>query len=476
LSEVQSVEQEVIGRLFERRDFTYLYEYCPIPTLLHVLKAFRCEHFTSDNHYAMFKLYVKPRLQRIGKAFAARTWSERYKYLYIDVAELYFSKNYLLTIFKRYRYMLDLNHTDYGSYKLKLTEDGDRRDAYLIGFNSDGKLFVNKSHVWAVDLRDKRVKSYDHRDDYLLVIAEVDDSLIHEFLGYGIDGGDSEKIAVSGDGTYRVQGEVLMHARGVEAKSIGDIIGVDYPVGIVHDAIVDYLNRFVANELMIELTNIGFSVDYARRMRSGGASIHHAVVIPNVLTDGRDSNAAIEAVVSRLKDRMKGYEVEYDRLRRIMRIKNGFINAEISIGTAEIGEESKYRSIVFEPHVDTVTSKAYQIVFHELKEVLNRAQRQNYTVVLGNHVITVKNAISFNVEFTPSEKPVLPIISDWAVRFNLGFYYVDNISSVEIQHSEHGKVNIEFNGRFLIEFKTTNVDNNHRYEMNRAVLFALTNL
>jgi hypothetical protein len=425
----------------------------------------------------MFKKFVKPKLKTIGKAFTTRTHSRYYRYLYYNTCEVVLTKNYCLLKFTRYRYRAEFEYRDYGEYVNDISFSGMRVDTYLIGFNSDNKLFVNKLGYRAIDYRSGDIEGYDTWHSYGVIVVRAKDSLIHNMLGYNHDCGDLEKIVVNDNGVYRVQGEVLLNALKVSYASISDAVGIDSPVGVVHDAIYDYLMRFVANEIMYALVNLGFNVEYARRLNDRGFTHHHAVIIPNALRrdiDASDARFYIELIIKSLQKNVKEYKIVYNRDNDSFILYNDLITALVIVRIINTENDNQYDSIVFSPaRIDIDNSKIYKMLFNELREAMKGVKRQDYTIALGNHLINIRNAIALNIEYTPNIKPKIPMLSDWSIRFNLSSYYVDNISLVEIEHSEHGKVTIEFNGQYLIRFDTNNLGLEHRNEWNRAVLYSL---
>jgi hypothetical protein len=466
-----------VNELFEKKDFSSIFYYSKPDYIINVILSLKREHFTDVKHYMMFEKYVKPKLKLIGKAYAKRMFLSRYRYLYYYTCEIVVTRSYIVFKFVRYRYRLGFSDNGYGYYMNTVDFSGEHIDTYLLGFNSDGKLFVNKIPLSVIDYRSSDIEGYDIYHSYGVIVVRAKDSLVHQALGYNHDCNDSEKIVVVNSGAYRVQGEIVLNALKVDYSDISDAIGVETPVGIVHNEIYDYIQRYVANDIMVALVNLGFNVEYVRSLNANGITYRHSIVIPNVVSS-RISNIEArfyrELIMKGLWRTLKDYAMLFNRENNTLVIANELITAIIDVDIVRTENDGRYSSIVVAPlRIDVEKSKLFNMLFNELKEAMRNIKRQNYTVALGNHIINIKNAVALNVEYTPSIRPKIPMLSDWTIRFNLGYYYVDNQSSVEIQHHEHGRVEIEFNGQYLIEFRTTNVDSDHIREWNRAVLASL---
>jgi hypothetical protein len=473
---------ELLNELFTKKDFLDFFGYSNPMHIIEVLGSFREHHFSDLKHYNMYKQFVVPKLKLVGKAFSVR--KRVHKYLYYITLEVVLTKNYCVLKFNKNRYILEFVNNGYGSYSTQAEYVGRKTDSYLLGFNSDGKLFVNKIPLDYIDYRDSSIKGYDLYSRYGVAVIRAEDSFVSNILGYSNDYADRERIIIMESGNYRVQGEVILSAIKVNCSNVSETIGDLGPIGIVHEALIDYLRRYIANELMRALIDIGFNVQYARELNLRHISHRHVVIIPECIpirTNFSELRLYANLVIKALSKALNGYNIIYnpENVRDVIefRIANDMINAEIQLDAVAIDRESTYASIILIPNtIDIDTTKLYWILFNELREALKNVKPQDYTIVIGNHVINIRNAIALNIEYVPLAKPRIPVLSDWVIRFNLGYYYVDNSSIIEINHKEHGSVTIQFNGKYLIEFRTNNVDRSHISEWNRAVLYTLPHL
>ena len=476
------VENE-LKELFEKKDFSQIFSYTSPKHIINVLLSLAPHHFSDARHYYMYKKFIVPKLRVVGKSWTVTPRSRHSRYLYYTTLDIVLSKTYCVLKFAKHRFSLEFEEV-LGEFYPRANGATYRIDAYVLGFNSDGRLFTNKLGHRTIDYRLKEIKRVDTWDNYGVVVAIAEDNIVHQLLGYQYEHNDAEKIVINSEGRHRVQGEIILEAFKVNYNTLSDAVGVDQPIGVVNEAFVDYLYRYAANELMRGLVSLGFDVDYTRRLDNRGLILRHAVIVPGVINASdshRTVNRKVYTILKSLKKTLNEYNIEFtedtENLSSTFRMYNDYLDVVFRIDIESVLTNDRLLSVIFSPwSIDTNKSKLYHLLFHELRELMKNVKRQNYTVILGNHVINIKNAISLNVEYESMLKPKTPILSNWLIQFNIGYYYADNLTTVEIQHHEHGSVIVTFNGQYLIRFVTNDLGLEHVYEWNRSVVYALMNM
>jgi hypothetical protein len=331
---------------------------------------------------------------------------------------------------------------------------------YLLGFSSDGKLFINKINNNPTDYDLPKIVlagngSYD--------LATVRDSEIRRILGYDRDvDGDSE-IIISDNGIYRVQGEIVISVQMLD--SIEELYR--WIIERVKTQITDLVEALITDRIASILIDMGFNISVLNIDR---------IAIVNVQRCEDTLNDKLKALSIKLLEEIKK---NFDVTKYELRYDSYYDNVKISIDTELYGSfditinyESRllfnrYGNIiinVFHTSSGILENKITEDLYDQLK----KASRRDFKHVLGNHYIEVKNALSTNITYKPPITPLLVRFSE--IRLDNNLYYVDKDSEVLISHKEHGICRIKITKPSLILFTTTAVHEDYQGEVNRVVL------
>jgi hypothetical protein len=133
-----------------------------------------------------------------------------------------------------------------------------------------------------------------------------------------------------------------------------------------------------------------------------------------------------------------------------------------------------YSDIIVSVLIDTLHDYEYCImckeIENELIETLRNTPRQSLKMLLGNHLIELRNVYAGNIMFRPSRRLEIELIRLPTYVCGVGHYYVDQESEIVVTHKEHGTTKIRFEKPFLINFGTTTVLHDYIEKANRIVL------
>jgi hypothetical protein len=331
---------------------------------------------------------------------------------------------------------------------------------YLLGFNSDGKLFINKINNNPTDYDLPKIVlvgngSYD--------LATTKDDEIIRILGYNYDVDSDSEIIISDDGIYRVQGEVVVSVRRLD--NIEDYY--KWIIERVKTQITDLVEALITDRIASILIDMGFNISVLDIDR---IAIVNTQRCENTLSD------KLKALSIKLLEEIKK---NFDVTKYELRYDSYYDNVKISIDTELYGNfditinyESRlvfnrYGNIiinVFHPPGGILENKITEDLYDQLK----KASRRDFKHVLGNHYIEVKNALSTNITYKPPITPLLVRFNE--IRLDNNLYYVDKDSEILISHKEHGICRIKITEPSLILITTTAVHEDYQGEINRVVL------
>jgi hypothetical protein len=380
------------------------------------------------------------------------------RYRYYDVYEvrhdcsIRVSQSYIVITFYRKTYNV---YSD--NYKSLVNS---RVYYYLLGFNSDGKLFINKINSNPTDYDLPKIVligngSYD--------VSSTKDDEVRRVLGYNYDvDGDSE-VVIDKDGIYRVQGEIVIPVHMID--SIEDYY--KWIIERVKTQITDLVEALITDRISALLIDMGFNI--------------------SVLDIDRIAIVDVQRCEDTLSDKLKALSIKlleeikknFDVTKYELRYDSYYDSVKISIDTELYGSfditidyESRlgfnrYGNIiisVFHPSSGILENK----IIEDLYDQMGNVSRRDFKHVLGNHYIEVKNALSTNITYKPPITPLLVRFNE--IRLDNNLYYVDGKSEILISHKEHGICKIKITKPSLILFTTTSIDSDYQGEVNRVVL------
>ena len=446
------------GKVLKNKNFLFLLEKhkCVLSNLLELRK----EYFTNETHYEYFRRYVKPKLSMIvNKPTYTYNVKERWCRRTYEVkhsCSIYVSQSYLVISFYR---KLFTNRV--GNDKDLVSENGYH---YLLGFNSDGKLFINRigNRPFEYDLPIVVLVGNGSYD-----IASTKDGEIKILLGYDYDADGDGEVIIDKDGVYRVQGEIVISVHMFD--SIEEYY--KFIVNRVKSEITDLVESIITDRIASILIDMGFNISILRIDR---------IAIQNVQRCEDTIYDKIKALSIALLEKIKK---NFDVIDYNIVFENYSGNVCIDVNTEFYGDFSvciSYSGVprfntrfnmygdifinVFHPSGGILESKIVQDLYEQLK----RVSRRDFKHVLGNHYIEVKNALSTNITYKPFITPLLIPFNE--IRLDNNLYYVDDKSEILISHKEHGICKIKITKPSNISITTTLIHENYHGEINRVVL------
>jgi hypothetical protein len=380
-------------------------------------------------------------------------------YKYVNQLYVILSKSYMLLYFRKriYRRPWYKNDDDYSLHS-------EKNIGYLYGFNNDGLLFVNK--VYPVVLFDYTIPQVLGFKGNIAIYATSDD-VIYVVLGYKYDVGDLSEIVIDGEGVYRVQGEILINTLFVNSvedyyRRVIDSLESQLR-GYIHSVILDIIASILVNMRF----NIGFSrtpgglpeialVDIRRRRDNTYSKLKY---LAYELIDNLKTVMEIDSYKIRLND-----NGDIDNIEIHSRYYGDFI-IEFLLGRIRYG--NVYGDVLVRLLINNDG-----LIMEELKtdlyNQLRKLQKSRFNHVIGNHKITIENALSSEITYTPPIRT--QILSTTPIHLSDNYYYVDRDSTVTITHNEHGMTRIRFSRPSFISFGITDIDKSQYGEFNRVLL------
>jgi hypothetical protein len=447
-----------------------------VDQLLNDLRNIPSDYFTSYDHYQYYKRYVLPKLKLIGKEYPWKSKVSPYReykfrhLLVISLCEKYLALDFITSVYQKYKDSED------NYYRILNNHD----HVFILGFNSDNKLFVNEIPNSSLPFRSEENKVFDNKAVEIRIINYGD---MISGLGFDCDVADKENIIVSREGRYRVQGEITLRVDR-ELQSIEDF----YRLMVDRSQIVDYVETYIANYMALALIDLGFSIESNRSITLRNVLPSKIVEKPNkimnilrslgdsIINELRKYIEVDTVVISEEKDYDSDiYFVEYSIVSSL-----GLFHLRVSFDYFKPRPfQSNYSDIIVSVRIDTLHEYEYCIMCKEIEreliDNLRNTPRQNIKLLYGNHLIELRNVYSGNITFRPSRRLEIELIRLPTIVYGIGYYYVDNESEIEITHKEHGVTKIRFEKPFLINLLSTLVLDDYIEKSNRIVLENIAN-
>jgi hypothetical protein len=421
--------------------------------LIETLSSIPRPLFTDDRHYAYYRTYVVPKIKMVGKSYVQRHPRKDWRaYRHSFGLEVTLSNSYV--VLGIMRVIEDLHETD-GSF----TVTGDRRvrwQVYMMGLNSDGRLFVNRVPPALAGIHGNLVS-------YLGVaeVREVEDSEIVRAMGFDRSVDLYDEVVISDEGNYRVQGEIVLSENQFWTGSVDSI--EDYyrrVAAAMGEEIRNYVRYLAYDRVMTELLLMGFSARFVTRRE------RDEIRIVNALRSGDDGDKKAAAVAVALCKRLGGrtYNSGVCTCEVVDSLLGSF---SVTVDTGEIPYGERYGDIVIKVYARGESRAALELA-REFEERVRSMPRGVFKLMLGNHLIEVEGGYSTSVAYTPSVQPLALPPRLLSIAGNA--FYVDQGSRVRITHHEHGTITVRFARPFMISFTTTGVDEGYPGEVNRVIL------
>jgi len=421
--------------------------------LIDILSGIPKQLFTSEDHYRYYRTYVVPKLRLVGRSYTqghpVREWQAFRHSFSLEVA---LGRSYVVLGVRRVIEPI----REVGESFIVVRERAVRTYAYILGLNSDGRLFVNRVPPALTGLHGNLVSHLGEA-----VVREVEDVVIAELLGFNRSVDLYDEVTIADEGNYRVQGEVVVSVNQFWTGSVDSI--EDYYRRVVTAMEVEVQNyvRYLAyDRVMVELQTLGFSARFI------GRAARDEIRIVDAIYYGDDSDKKAAAVAVALCKRLGGRvynsgvctcEVEDRALGRF----------SVTVDTSRIPYGGRYGDIVVKVYTYRGSRVALDLL-REFEERVRSLPRGNFRFMLGNHLIEVEGGYSTSVAYTPSVQPLA--LPPRLLSITGNAFYVDTQSRVRVTHPEHGVITLRFARPFMISFTTTGVDERYPGEVNRVIL------
>jgi len=447
-----------------------------VEILLHELKTIPSDYFTSYEHYQYYTRYVLPKIKLVNKEYQWKSSISPHKIykfkhlLTISLCEKYLVIDFIVDVYRKYE------DEDDDHYRFH-----DRHEhVYLLGFNSDSKLFVNEIPNASIPFRYEDNKVFLSKGVELRIINY--NEMING-LGFDYDVADRESVIINREGRYRVQGEIVLRVDR-ELNNVNEF----YQMLVDRSQIVNYVETYIANYIAMALMDLGFSINYDKSIRLRN------VVRSNII----DHKDKLMKILERLGDSVVNELRKYMEISAVIYVEDvseysdvyamdytitsniGFFHLRISFDYFKPRPfQPNYSDIIVTVGIYSPREYEYCImckeIENELIETLRNTPRQNIKMLSGNHLIELKNVYSGSITFRPSRRLEIELIRLPTIVYGIGYYYVDNESEIEIIHKEHGVTKIRFEKPFLVNFTTTMVLHDYIDKSNRIVLENIAN-
>jgi len=447
-----SIKNKNFSSIFSKINNNNIKEF--VNSFINELMDLKKEYFTNDDSYHYYKRYVAQKLKLIGKEYTHRSSrTKRYIYKSIYLLYLYISNSYIVITIERKIYA---KHINYGDWYLNSTHG----HTYVVGFNSDNKLFVN--YLGDTDIYE--IKDEIYNSEYIK-LYKIDDEIVYALFGYNYDN-EKEFVKIDHRGSYRVQGDIVL-------SSINDFNDfddyVDWLIYNIDYNIVRYVRRYITDIIFHVLTLLGFNVD----VNVDSITIQSLSTIKKYINI---ETKKIEKFINMIIDELRKYiDIKEYKIGYILDKEDFSIRIDSDICTFDILMNfvkkylTGYVNLDVSVGIDKNRCKIYNDIINEFKEEMRKMDRRDFVLNLGNHLIEIKNALSSRIIFNPSIKYMFEHIPSNNISSDIPVYFVDEVSEIHIMHHEHGYTKIIFSKPMIISFNSTNINREYLESMNRIV-------
>ena len=318
---------------------------------------------------------------------------------------------------------------------------GSSQDAfmYLYGVSDENGVFVNAVEglmmgvPWAtVDASGRSWRVY--------IVA---DSEVRGLLGYDREAPPGAEFTVGEAGRYRVQGDLCMEV------SDGDTVW-----GSILDRIVIHQETLLADAAARALNDAGLGIEW------GGARFV-------IRFARRPDPVAVAKLIAPALSEMGVAEpswLDTGRGKVVIRGAGDYSNCDLVV---ELPVEPAFGYPV-SVSADCAKTEA-GLAASMMQELRANLKPRDFTLRVGNHTITLENAVSGRIMYKPRVQPVL-----WGDRVLTagaeGSYLATPDTKVTITHREHGTKTVKFNAERAISFYTLRRSAAHAMQRNTIAL------
>jgi len=397
----------------------------------------RKERFSSGSHYDIYKTYFRG-----------------YPY------DIWVSPNYIfvrtftpaITYMNRERYY-------WGEYERKraMNDIQGYVDEWIIGINSDGKLFINHINRHYRQTLSNVADVVNPVDGVAVIKSRLnimsDDVARHDVLAYHHDVADNEMITLSDSGVYRVQGEIVFDYNIMELDSLASYIAERFV-----DAYLAEINRIINLYIYMRIRDFLMNFGISTALHQDITRNQFSIIVPECAT----------------KHYAGWYQNTTERIAR--EIEKIFRNELVPEMSDRLWIESRFVERRFSNHADlsirihNVVFRVYHDIYDYVKrEVRNQVIRliesktyKTYTVYHGNHIIRIDSLpLEFSVDIPEEINPLARYYPEETITIsgtlrNDRLFYVLPGFKATVEHNEHGHAEIEFRNPGRLEIGNTN--------------------
>jgi len=412
--------------------------------------------FTSDVHYEYYKQYVVPKISMVGKTYVKKyRWcrgckEENYKHMKINV-----SNSYIVIEIIDYSIVLNEKNDPY-YYR---SEPSQHYYTYVLGLDSNGKLFVNKVD-WGIPYS----ATIEKRKVGSIEIYEFEDKHIMDMLGFDRSTDALEDVIIIEKGRYRVQGEIIANLNSWRFENVNSLDDFRlYLRSSIRILVEEYIGYLAYDRVSQYLVNSGFNISLQRI----NSRLYIAIVDSH--KGGVDRFRRAIAIAADLRDRLGGHNFEainYGSAAKF-RCNDPMVGEiELVVLSDRVPYGRRYGNILIDVKV-VEQGRVFDEIMKDVDQQLQRLRPRNYRFMIGNHLIDIERSISGNLSYMPNIQPL--ILPSRPLTINLNAYYVDSDSVMRISHPEHGVNVVRFARPFVLEIGTTNISQDYPGEVNRIL-------
>ena len=303
---------------------------------------------------------------------------------------------------------------------------------YLYGVSDDGGVFVNSIEGVLGGWKSHRVGG---RIEQVMVTS---DAIVRGLLGYDREA-PGEEYTIREPGRYRVQGDLCVEVSKLDATLFGDDLLVE---------LVAHQTSVLSDLVRRALADIGFTVETTFAWR-----------LLILFEETPDVGGLVELIAQHLSDLGVVRSVVAGAREARLKGAGDYSNCDLLVEV-----EGSVATIV--PVCWREKNGLAWRLFEELRRSL---KPRRFELAVGNHSITLENAVSGRIMYRPRVQPLAG--GDrlvWAG--SEGSYIVTPNTTVTITHREHGVKVLKFDGDYTVRFYTLRRSIKHWTERNTIIL------
>jgi hypothetical protein len=402
-------------------------------------------------------LYCMGKKEKLRDKFTNHVHYEVFKYLPLSPTNIYVSNNYVVLEYVR----------TYERGRRYWKREVNMRSMYLVGVNSDGKLFINKV-LWNLD-NWKSFGKLHFKNGCDVEVFSVEDRNIWRNLGYEYDCEISKNYSipvfdVHGDiyRSYRVQGDLILVLTGIEdaEKRYMDAIRVD-----IFNRVYNHIKRVILERISGLLSQYYIATEMHMRNRDERLL---SWAIPRRLK--YDEVKALFGKLGRLIEK----ELYISDISQFVRVEDDYSNdywgysirpnrIDVYITLKHERGEFGYPYEPIEINVELSNELINKYVDDIMKELDIECDRR--VIYIGRHKF---DYIGYPSSFIVTTKLPLTnfdgINDDVLINVNIGEYFIEK-GKMKITHIEHGEYEYKVNDDILVAFTSTSIlrENDSRF-------------